>query len=195
MTKKEIIWRYILSETLSRSKDTFTQKDVAQIFGFSTSTIFNSLKIPRKLGAVEVTGRFFRIRDAEKLLVLWATFRNLRNEIIYETHVKSPVREIESFMPADVIFGAFSAYRLAHDDCPSDYSSVYVYSDNFAEIQRRFPKTKGIVNLFVLKPDRVLHTFGKTTPDVQTFVDLWNIPDWYAKDFLSALKRKLNFNA
>lgn len=191
MTKKEIIWRHILYKALTEHKLTFTQKDLAQSFGYSTSTIFNALKVPRQLGAIEVTGRFFRLRDAEKLLLIWATQRNLKNDIIYETHVDRTIQEIEGDMPGDIIFGAFSAYRLAYHDAPADYAAVYIYSLDLNEIKKRFPKQKGTPNLFVLKPDSYLATFGKMTPDPQTFVDLWNISDWYAKDFLDALKRRL----
>jgi len=192
MTKKETIWRYILHEALTKHTLTFTQKDIAAHFGYSTSTVFNALKMPRKLGAIEVTGRFFRLRDAEKLLLLWAVHRNFERDIIYKTHVDAPVKEIEGGMPADVIFGAFSAYRFAYADAPADYSSVYVYAQNADEIKKRFPPQKGAANLYVLKQDSQLASFGKIAPDIQIFVDLWNISEWYAKDFLEALKLKMN---
>jgi len=47
------------------------------------------------------------------------------------------------------------------------------------------------VNLIALRADSVLEKFGDTTPDVQTFADLWNLREWYAKEFLNALKQKL----
>lgn len=192
MSKKETIWRYILHKAFTERKYTFTQKDIAQQLKVSTSTVFNALKAPRKLSAIDVTGRFFRLRDFEKLILLWATQRNFENDIVYSTYVDVGVREIEGRMPPDVIFGAFSAYRFAYNEAPADYSVVYVYSRGLEELQKRFPKQKGAPNLFVLKPDPELASFGKTTPDVQTFVDLWNIPEWYAKDYLNALKLKLN---
>lgn len=191
MTKKETIWRFILNKVISERLSTFTQKNIASHFAYSTSTVFNALKIPRKLAAVEVGGRFFRIRDIEKLLLLWATQRNLKHDIIYKTHVEMPIMEIENSMPANVIFGAFSAYRFAYGNAPADYSTVYVYAPTASEIKRRFPPKKGAANLYVLKQDVHLASFGKTSPDVQTFVDLWNIPEWYAKDFLEAIKKKM----
>jgi hypothetical protein len=193
MTKKEIIWRHILSETLTKRINTFTQKKIASTFHFSTSTVFNALKAPRKMGAVAVTGRYFRLLDAEKLLLLWATHRDLKKDILYATAVDMPAREIEGNMPPDAIFAAFSAYRLKYNDAPADYTEVYVYSQNIDEIKKRFPKTKGAPNLFVLKPDPFLSGFGPTTPDIQTFADLWNLPQWYARDYLTALKKRLNF--
>lgn len=192
MTKKEIIWRYILNEALNKGIYQFVQKEIAVKFGFSTCTVFNALKIPRKSGVVEVTGRNFRLRDKEKLLLIWATQRNLQRDIVYAAHVDMPVLEIESSVPPDSIFGAFSAYRIKYNEAPADYAIVYIYSKNLEEIKKRFPFQKGYKNLFVLKPDLFLGHFGKLTPAVQTFVDLWNIPQWYAKDFSEALKKKLN---
>lgn len=195
MTKKETIWRYILHKALTERVLTFTQKSIAKEFRISTSTVFNALTVPRKIGAIEVRGRFFRLRDFEKLLLIWATARNFKSDISYSTFVPSEVREIEGRMPPDVIFGAFSAYRFAYHEEPSDYSAVYVYADDVEEIRRRFPKQKGSPNLFVLKPDSQLASFGKTTPDVQTFADLWNISEWYTKDYLNALKKRMNIFA
>ncbi len=191
MTKKEIIWRHILYESFSKQRYSFTQKDVAQLFHISTSTVFNALKSPRKLGAIEVTGRNFRLRNAEKLLLLWATVRNLKKEILYQTHVTLPILKIEGEMPGSAIFAAMSAYRLKYREAPADYSVVYVYCSDLETMKKRFPPKKGVRNLVVLKPDSNLATFGQTTPDVQMFADLWNLSEWYAKDFLDALKKKL----
>lgn len=189
-----MIWRFILQRAQNERGLNFMQKDIAAHFKISTSTVFNALKAPRKLGAIKVTGRFFRLCDAEKLLLLWATQRNLKADIVYSTHVDLPVRKIEGNMPPDIIFAAFSAYRLTYAEAPADYSEVYVYANDPVEIQKRFPENKGMPNLFVIKPDSSLVHLGKATPDVQTFVDLWNIPQWYAKDYLDALRKKIFFS-
>lgn len=199
MTKKEIIWRYLLTTAMDKKQLIFTQKDVAKTFNISTSTVFNALKVPRKLGAIEVTGRFFRLIDKEKLLILWATMRNIQKDIYYSTYVSDTPEKIEGLMPADCIFGAFSAYRLKYQDAPADYDQIYVYSNNLQEIKKRFPPAKTpfpgrklAKNLFIMKPDSYLNAFGSVTPDTQTFVDLWNIPKWYSKDYLDSLKGKMN---
>ena len=199
MTKKEIIWRYILQKTLEQKGVRFTQKDIATEFKFSTSTVFNALKAPRGIHAVDITGRFFTVRDYEKLLTLWATHRRMDNDIIYSTFVDAPARKIEGNMPPDAIFGAWSGYRLRYDDAPADYDHVYVYCDNVETMKKRFPSSpqKGRNlrnNLFVLRADPWLPSFGSIAPDVQIFVDLWNLPEWYAKDFLIALKHRLNLS-
>lgn len=191
MTKKEIIWRHILNEAFTKRHYSFTQKDVAQLFHLSTSTVFNALKAPRKLGAIAVTGRNFQLKNAEKLLLLWATVRNLKKEIIYQTRVDMPILKIEGTVPGSAIFAAMSAYRLKYNQAQADYSTVYIYCADLENIKKRFPQKKGVANLVVLKPDSHLASFGHTTPDVQTFADLWNLSEWYAADFLDALKKRL----
>lgn len=190
MMKKEVLWRFILENSLHKKQAKFTQKELAGRFRYSLSTVHHALDIPRKIGAVEVTGRFFRVRDPEKLLYLWATQRHLKRDILYTTHVDMSVQKIEGSMPPRAIFAAFSAYRLRYGDAPADYDVVYVYATDVTAIKTRFPKTRGYENLIVLKSDQLLP--GKhTTSDVQTFVDIWNTPHWYAKEFLTALKEKM----
>lgn len=192
MTKKEIIWREILFQVIENKKFEFTQKELAQKYGFSLSTVFNALKIPREANIIEGK-RGFRIQDVEKFLYLWATFRKIKKDIIYQTVVKKRVFEIEGEMPPNVIFAAYSAFLKKYKQAPADYDKVYVYVEekNLEEIKNRFPPQKGYQNLIVIKADPWLKNFGKLTPDCQTFVDLWNLPEWYAKDFLNALKEKI----
>ena len=190
MRKKELIWRHILEQSLAKKQARFTQKELASQFGISLSTVHHALKIPRKIGAVEVTGRFFRLRDPEKLLYLWATHRNLKRDILYATHLDMPVQKIEGIMPPHTVFAAFSAYRLRYKDAPADYDVVYVYAADLEAIKKRFPKTRGYENLIVLKPDPLMQN-EHITSDPQTFVDIWNTPHWYAKEFMNELKRKM----
>lgn len=194
MTKKEVLWREILHQATANKKTKFTQKDLAAQFGFSLSTVFNSLKIPRQAGAIKVSGRDFTVIDAEKFLNIWATFRRLKNDVIYQTHCDLSVREIEGLVPPQAIFGAFSAYTKKYQEAPADYDKVYIYltEEQLPEVKKRFPAKKGYENLIVLKADAWLTQFGQITPDVQTYVDLWNLSDWYAKDFLRALKDKIS---
>lgn len=193
MLKKEILWREILNQAAENKKFDFTQKELAEKFGFSLSTVFNALKIPRAQGAIKVTGRNFSVADIEKFIYIWATQRNLEKEIIFKTFLPKNAKEIEGLMPNGIIFGAYSAYTQKYQSAPADYDKVYVYADqtNLEEIKKRFPKIKGSPNVFVLKKDLFIPALGDFTPDVQTFVDLWNLKDWYAKEFLNKLKEKI----
>jgi len=191
MKKKEIIWREILTQAIEQKNIKFTQKDLAKKLKVSLSTVFNALKVPRQAAAIEVRGRYFLVRDIEKLLYLWASERNLNKEIIYQTHVDNNIQSIESELPPKVIFAAYSAYKNIFKTVPSDYDKVYIYSDKIEEIKKRFPKRTGYTNLIVLKPDKHLKKYGLITPRAQIFVDLWNLSEWYAKDFLNSLKEKI----
>jgi hypothetical protein len=193
MNKKEQIWREILQKAIVDRRFEFTQMALAEKLNVSLSTVFNALKVPRAQGAVKVTGRDFSLVDIEKLLYIFATQRNLEKEIIYQTNVLAGAKEIEGLMPAGAVFTAYSAYGQKYGDAPADYAKVYVYAGACAldEIKKRFPKQKGESNLFVLKTDRLLESYGAIAPEAQIFCDLWNLKDWYAKDFLSALKIKI----
>jgi len=194
MLKKEIIWREILYQTIEKKKNKFQQKKLAKKFKFSLSTVNNALKIPRKSGIVKVTGRFFILENPEKMLYLWATFRNLKKETIYQTKVEKSPKEIESLMPPNVIYGGYSAYLERFKEAPADYDKVFVYSEekSLKKIEKRFPKRKGLSNLIVLKADKFLKQYGKITTVGQTFVDIWNLTEWYSQDFYKDFKEKIN---
>lgn len=190
MTKKEIIWREITYQALEKRVFKFTQKELAEKFGFSVSTVFNALKIPRQSGAIKVSGRFFEVVDKEKFLTIWATLRNLSKEIIYQTRVDLPVLKIVGQLPEEVILGGYSAYEQRFKEAPADYDKVYIYAKDLSEIKKRFPFKKGVANLIVLKIDNYLR-FYKQLPLPQLYADLWNFKEWYAKDFLIGFKKKL----
>jgi len=192
MTKKEVIWREILFQATVNKKMGFTQKELAQKYGFSLSTVFNALRVPRNIGAVEGK-RGLKTIDIEKFLNLWATLRNLKKDIIYQTNTPKSVREIEGDSPPFVVFGTYSAFLKKYKETPADYDKVYIYANRkqLNEIKSRFPYSKGYSNLIVLAADPWLKNFGAVTPDCQTFADLWNLSEWYAKDFLNVLKDKI----
>lgn len=192
MKKIEIIWRELLYEAIEKRNRRFTQKELAEKFGFSTSTVFQALKAPRKMGAVRVTGRFFILEDPEKLLYHWASMRDLKKDFLFFGKVELPIFEIEGRMPPEVVFGGYTAARFILGEAPADYSKVYVYSQNGQEIKERFKLGKGQANLFVLKADPFLKNYGESTCLAQTFVDLWSLDDWYAKEFVNSLKRKID---
>ena len=140
------------------------------------------------MGAVRINQRNFDVIDKKKILYYWASARNIEKDIVYKTRVEKKISKIESEMPSNVTYGAYSAYKFRFKDVPADYSEVYVYSDDIEEIEKRFPKNNKQPNLFVLKKD----TNMKEITVAQIFVDLWNLKEWYAKDFLKAMEKKIN---
>lgn len=192
MKKIEIIWRELLYSALEKNERRFEQKDLAAKFGFSTSTVFQALKIPRQMGAVRVTGRYFVLEDPEKLMYHWASIRNIESDILASFKIEKSVLEIEAKMPPEVIFGAYSAVRMTSAIPPADYDKVYIYTNDTEKIKERFEIKKGIPNLFILKPDEFLTNYGQTTILAQSFVDLWNLKDWYAREYVKAVKEKID---
>jgi hypothetical protein len=192
MKKKDYIYRDILYTIINNKTYNFTQKDLALKFGFSFSTVFNALSIPRRINAIDVKSRGFTVCDVEKFLYFWATVRNLKKDIIYSTHYDGIAFDIEGLMPQDVIYTAYSAYRMLFKDVPSDYDKVYVYAFSIEEIKKRFPYKKGYQNVNIIKADKYLKTYGSIAPIPQIFVDLWNMKEWYAKEFVTSLKEKIN---
>jgi len=146
----------------------------------------------KKMNAIKVNPRNFKIVNAKKILYYWACIRNIKKDVVYKTRSNDSIINIEKNMPNDVVYAAYTAYKFKFKDTPSDYSSVYVYSNNIKEIKRRFPQKNNIPNIFVLKEDININKYGKTSTTANIFVDLWNIEDWYAKEFLMAMEKHID---
>ena len=148
-------------------------------------------KIVKKLasvGAVEIKRFGFRVIDVKKLLTYACIQRNFQKDIILSFYTDMPVKAIEGNMSSGVSFTAYSAYRLYFNEAPADYSEIYVYADNegLKEIKKRFKMENKKPNVFVLKKDFKMARVSLPL----LYVDLWNLKEWYAKDFLNALRRR-----
>jgi len=188
MKRAEEIYREILFQSMEKKKNNLTQADIANALNISLSIVNSSLKPLTRMNAIKIRRRGFDVIDKRKILYYWASTRNVEKDIIYKTRVESPVKKIESEMPKDVIYSAYSAYKFKFKDIPADYSEVYVYSSDIKEIEKRFSENNKNPNLFVLKKDINM----KEITIAQIFVDLWNIREWYAKEFLKAMEEKVN---
>lgn len=189
MKKIEQVYREMLYEAMEKNNRTLTQKELALRLGISLSTVNHSLKPLRKLNAVEVGPKNLKITSIKKMIYYWASIRNVEKDIVYETRAEKDIKEIEKSMPQDIVFTAYSGYLFKFKDAPADYSEVYVYSDKTDEIKKRFPERKGPANIIVLKKDK---NMKNEVTLANLFVDLWNLKQWYAKDFLKAMEAKLN---
>lgn len=185
MKKSELVYAHMLESVLEK-KRSLTQADIAKALGISLSTVNNAVNPLRRMGAVAVRLRSLAVTNPKKVLYFWASIRNIEKDIIYSTRVDDTISGIEKRMPPDVLYAAYSAYKLRFKDVPADYSEVYVYSNNLPEIKRRFRENPNRPNLFVLRKDVSRMTLANI------FVDLWNLKEWYAKEFLSAMEEKIN---
>jgi hypothetical protein len=196
MLKKEVIWREILVQSRLKKKRIFTQKELALNFGFSLSTVHNALKAPRQNHSIKVTGRFFVLENYQKLLYLWANEHSFKKEILYQGKTGSDILELEKQIPPEITFGLYSAFKFYYQEAPADYDHLYLYIEpkDLETFKKRFQlpeKSKAPANIFFFKKDSWLNLYREAMPLEQIFVDIWNSPEWYAKDFLKQLEEKL----
>lgn len=190
MKKTGIIYQKILFDAIENKRFRFTQLELSKNLNISLSTVNNALKPLDKIGGISIEKRYFKITDVEKILLFWATKRNLDKDIIYQTNVNLPISDIEKNLPSKIIYTAYSAYKFRFNDVPADYSEVIVYTNNLDEIKSRFPLKKGHPNLIILKKNKEMDKLAKNNiaPLAQIYVDLWNLGTWYAKEFLKAIE-------
>jgi len=188
MKKIEQIYREILHQSIEEKNRKLTQKYLSKTLNVSLSTVNYALSPLRDMGSIEIKQRNFNIIEPKKILYYWASIRNINNDVIFKTRVNNTITAIEKSMPPKIIFTAYSAYKFIFKETPADYSEIYVYADNLNEIKRRFQLSKNHPNLFVLKKDNNL----KKLTLANLFVDLWNLKEWYARDFLKTLEAKID---
>jgi len=186
--KKERVYREILHCVLEDRMRAFKQLELSKACKLSLSTVNYALKPLERMNAIEKRRFGFDVLDPKKILLYWASIRNLERDIVYQRYMNKPVDDIESEVPPRSIFTAYSAFKFKFKRVPSEYGEVFVYGvkDDFI---KRFGKENNQLkpNLIVLNLDEHLAKF-KISPIAQVFVDLWNISSWYARDFLKEME-------
>jgi DNA-binding transcriptional regulator YhcF (GntR family) len=190
--KKERVYREILYGVLEKNIRSFKQIELSKECKLSLSTVNYALEPLERMNAIEKKRFGFSVIDAKKILLFWASIRKIEGEIVYQTYLNESVEKIESEIPANSVFTAYSAFKFRFKEIPSEYSEVIVYGEK-EDFEKRFGKEnlKFKPNLIVLKLDEHLLKF-KIAPLAQIYVDLWNLPTWYAKDFLKKMEEKLH---
>ncbi len=189
MKKTELVYSLILEEALEKKRRSMTQAEIAAALKISMSTVNAAIGHLRKMNAVRVKLRSFDVVDARKILYYWASIRNMEKDIVYATRVEKPASEIEKSMPPGILYAAYSAYRIKFRDVPADYSEVYVYLREeraLEAVKKRLPPSKSRPNVFVLAAGPEKMTLANM------FVDMWNMKEWYAREFLLALERRID---
>ena len=196
MKRIEEVYREILYRTMEKNEFVLTQSEISKKLNISLSIVNSAVKRLNSMGAIRIRQRSFNVLDVKKILYLWTSIRNLGKDIIFQARIDAPVREIERILP-NVFYTSYSAYKFRFKDVPADYSEVYVYADEkeLEAIKKRISDFKvyensGNPNFFVLKKDQSLNLYEEI-PLAQIFVDLWNLKEWYAKDFIIAFENNL----
>ena len=199
MFKEEAVFREILCEALYTNK-AVEQKRLSQDLRVSIGLVNKTVTKLERMGAVSKYGRSYSVMSYKKVLMLWASLRNLQRDLLYSTRVDMPIREIERSLPDGSILSAYTAFNYLFNEAPADYSEVWTYvpEDMLPEIRERFPSNNLPGNLYILKADTLLlensKRYSKRINIVslpQLYVDLWNIPSWYSKEYITLLEKKI----
>jgi len=193
MKKIETVWCQLLFDSLEKREPRFQQQQLAKKLNLSLSTVNHALKNLRQMGAVAIGGKGGQVTDAEKILMNWANQRRLGGDVVFRQKLTGSVLEIESLLPPGSILGAYSAVRHWFSEAPADYSTVYVYHDRLQAVKDRFAGMQGKeTELVCLKLPVNLPLRQETTTLAHTFVDLWSLSDWMAKDFVKRVKEEID---
>ncbi|MFH1840988.1 MAG: hypothetical protein ABH807_02430 [Candidatus Shapirobacteria bacterium] len=196
MTKSETVWQFILESALNERQNRFTQQDLALRLGYSLSTVNHAVASPTQIGALRKSGRYFTLENFSKLLYFWASWRHLHRDIIYSTYSSEPILEREGLLPPQAVLAAYGAARHWLIEPPADYDQLYFYlaPEQESEARHRYPPAdkKLPANVIVLKKAAYFAANIDYTGLPLTFVDIWNLSDWYARDFTLALEVKIN---
>jgi predicted transcriptional regulator len=193
MKKQEAVYRDILYNAMEKKEFFFTQSELSKRLNLSLSNINIAIKRLSLMGAVKIEQRGFKVIDIRKILYFWASVRNLEKDILFKVRIEAPVREIERMMP-NAVFTGYTAYKLKFNEVPADYSEVYAYADEeeLGTIKKRIANLRlceDNPNLIVLKKDDLLKIYN-SIPIAQIFADLWNMKEWYAKEFIKSIEDK-----
>ncbi len=186
MKRIEEVYREILYQAMENKTCRLTQSGLSKKLNLSLSIINLALKPLKRMNSIKINLKNFDIINIKKVLLYWASIRNLEKDIIHKIRIDSSAEEIEKSMPPTITFAAFSAYKFKFNEVPADYSEVYVYGDKKIKIGKEQNP-----NFFIIKKDKNFSLYKNITT-AQLFVDLWNLNQWYAKEFLKALEEKLN---
>lgn len=193
MTKIETIWCQLLFDVFERRETHFKQQDLARNLSMSTSTVNHALRDLRRTGAVHVGGDGGTATDAEKILIHWASHRTLEKDMVSTIALAESVREVEGSLPPGSILGGYSAVRHWYGEAPADYTTVHVYHRDPSLVTARLTNAPyGNTKLVVLQLPPLIPTRPETTSLAHTFVDLWNVTDWMAKDFVRRVKEDID---
>lgn len=196
MKKIERVWHWVLYNYLEKKEKTFTLQQVAQQLDIAISTVHHALRVPVQSGAIRKASRLFVLEDPKKLLYYWASVRNLERDMLARATTPGSVRELEGLALPGSIYAGYSAARFLLPEVPADYSTVYFYlaQEQLPAFIERFGADSATdqPTVVALAMPADMPALGSHTTLIQTFVDIWNLRDWYAREFINTLEIKIN---
>lgn len=213
MKKKALVSAYILNQFIDQKEQNkaeetskppiLTQRAISAELPVSIGLINKVIRDLASLHIVEIGIRSFRLVDAERLLVFFATQRELSTDILESYYIPTKnIRDIEAECPDDIHYTAYSGYRMLFDTPPIEYSKVYIYAEDDSEVFERFQdhsprrskrKTRSIEpNLIVLKKNPLIQAEKRRVAPLSfIYADIWNSGDWYYIDFIKEIEKRV----
>jgi len=191
MKKEEKIFREILIGMLGK-REKFYQKEISEICKVSIGLVNKVVSKLEEQGSIQRKIKGFSVIDPNKILMYWATKRNLNKDLSEKYYIKKSVTDIEKTLPNCVIFTAYSGWRLLTGRTPADYREIYVYVPvEKKELMRLWLKenkpSKGLENLFIIYTDDehlIKNSKKNIAPVPQIFVDIYSLAGISNKYFL-----------
>lgn len=194
LSKTQQVWRHLLVASFEHgSRRHPSLSALADELGLGVSTVHKVLQRPVDMGAVQIRGGGgVRLIDPERLLLLWAGYRNIQRDLLAQHTVSLPAPEVERLLPSDrFVLGGFGAV-VFHErgNFISGYDRVLCYGSP-TDLPPSLIEASGDTVVIVLEPDPLLDSYGRVTPLPQAYVDLFNMPGWPAARFVSALNARI----
>lgn len=191
LSKTGQVWRHLLVGTSDEGQRRWDSVSaLAGELRLGVSTVHRALVYPAEIGAVAVrSSGGLRVLDPGRLLMVWAGRRRLSADVMKRFLVGAAAPEVErAITSGHAVLGGFGAMVASMGaNTTADYGTVLVYGDPKL---RRLPAVRDggrRTEVVVLQPDPLLDRYGSTTPLVQAWVDLFNLPGWQAARFVHQL--------
>ncbi len=189
MSKREVVWRHLLVGAREGRRAWPSVTALAEELGIAISTTHRSLAHPLEIGALDLSPLGgLRVLDPVRLLALFAAHRHVQRDVVASAWSSMPAEEIEAeAVLAGATLGGFGAV-VAHLGVNriADYSRVLVYGRVDLSFLPKAPTGDG-TEVWIAEPDSWLCSYGRVTPLVQAWADLFSMPGWQAARFVEAL--------
>jgi hypothetical protein len=193
LSKTQQVWRHLAWGAIEQGQRRWPSvTELATDLGMGVSTVHKALAHPVEIGAVEVrSAGGVRVVDPGRLLIQWAGHRRLERDVIerYEASGSAPIVERSITSPTAVLGGFGAVVAHLRGNVIADYETVLVYGDPALDPSPRLedPDPSRTTEVIVARPDPLLGRYGRVTPLVQAWVDLFCLPGWQAARFFHHL--------
>ena len=193
LSKTQQVWRHLTWGAIEQGQRRWPSiTALAADLGMGISTVHRALAHPAEIGALQIRpAGGVRLVDPGRLLILWAGYRRLSRDIIERFEVAGSAPTVErSITGSTAVLGGFGAV-VAHyrGNRIADYETLLVYGNpNLSpSLHVNDPDPGRVTEVIVARPDPLLARYGRVTPLVQAWVDLFCLPGWQAARFVHHL--------